>query len=101
MSDKARYDVQLGIEFLVDLDLTGMQHGALPDVPDYSALAREAEKNGFAVSPAALQEAFRLLMQARMLGPRQSPRGLARSLDRVECDDRSARFTTATTSCSS
>ncbi|NCP11031.1 MAG: hypothetical protein GW859_03575 [Sphingomonadales bacterium] len=61
-------ELQLGIDFLVKLDLTDSERRALPDVPDYEDLARRARRRGFAVSASGLQEAFRLLMLARLVG---------------------------------
>lgn len=67
-------DVQRGIEFLSNPDLADGRKAPLPDRPDYQALARRASEHGHDLSPDALQEAFRLMMRARLLvlGKRQA-----------------------------
>lgn len=67
MSRATHNEVQLGIDFLSQLKLTDAQLRALPDVPDYQALASLAQVDGLTLSAPAAQEAFRLLMQARVV----------------------------------
>lgn len=64
------HDLQKAIDFLVGLDLTDAQRRALPGIPDYEALADQARRDGVTLSPVALQEGFRCLIQARIVGTR-------------------------------
>jgi hypothetical protein len=70
VNPEVRRDLQCGIGFLVGLDLTDVQRRALPSVPDYEALADQARREGLNLSALVLEEAFRLLIQARIIGSR-------------------------------
>jgi hypothetical protein len=58
-------DLQRAIEFLSGPDLA--KGAPLPARPDYEFLARRASEPGHDLSPGAVQEAFRLIMRARLV----------------------------------
>ena len=60
-------DVQRAIEFLSDPDLAQGGQAPLPARPDYEFLARHASELGHDLSPGAVQEAFGLIMRARLV----------------------------------
>jgi hypothetical protein len=66
MTAKRRSDIQRAIDFLSG-KLGAIDPAALPPKPDYEALARYAGQLGHDLPPAALAEAFRLMMRARLL----------------------------------
>lgn len=59
--------VQRAIDFLLGLDSRGVDCSSLPASVDYGALARLAGRNGIATDEAALQEAFAMVMRARLI----------------------------------
>ena len=59
-------ELQRAIEFLSSPDLAEGLPGPLPGRPDYESLARHASGLGHELSPGALEEAFRLIMRARL-----------------------------------
>lgn len=65
-------DLQRAIEFLSSPDLAKGQ-APLPARPDYECLARLASELGHDLSPGAVQEAFRLIMRARLAVTRKLP----------------------------
>jgi hypothetical protein len=71
MKRSPRSDVQRAIEFLSDSDLFGPHGVPLPARPDYQFLARQASDLGHDLPPDAVQQAFRLMMRARLLVMRQ------------------------------
>ena len=60
-------DLQRAIEFLSNPDLAKGHQAPLPARPDYEFLARHAFELGYNLSPSAVQEAFRLIMRARLV----------------------------------
>lgn len=60
-------DLQRAIEFLSDPDWAKGHQAPLPARPDYKFLARHAAELGHNLSPNAVQEAFRLIMRARLV----------------------------------
>ena len=68
MKRAAGSDVQRAIEFLSSPDLAKAHQAPLPARPDYECLARRASELGHDLSPGAVQEAFRLIMRARLVG---------------------------------
>lgn len=71
MSAERRSGVQGAIDFLTGTALGDLPAAALPPRPDYEPLARHARDLGYDLSPGALQEAFRLLIRARLLATRK------------------------------
>lgn len=67
--------IQGAIDFLTGPALGGLPRDALPPKADYEPLASHARDLGYDLSPDALQDAFRLLMRARLLASRK-PSGL-------------------------
>jgi hypothetical protein len=63
-------DVQRAIDFLSDPRLREVDPATLPHRPDYEALAQSACALGHDLPPGAIQEAFRLMMRARLLARR-------------------------------
>ncbi|HYI38912.1 MAG TPA: hypothetical protein VE053_01180 [Allosphingosinicella sp.] len=63
--------VQGAIDFLTGPELNDLPRAALPPRIDYDPLTRHARDLGYDLSPGALQEAFRLLMRARLLASRK------------------------------
>jgi hypothetical protein len=61
-------DLQRAISFLSGPDVA--KGTPLPARPDYEFLARRASELGHDLSPGAVQEAFRLIMRARLVGLR-------------------------------
>lgn len=59
-------DLQRAIEFLSNPDLAKGHQAPFPARPDYEYLARHASELGHELSPGAVQEAFRLIMRARL-----------------------------------
>ncbi|HET9639685.1 MAG TPA: hypothetical protein VFP12_10795 [Allosphingosinicella sp.] len=66
-------DLQRAIAFLSSLDLAKGHQAPLPARPDYECLARHASELGHELSPSAVQEAFRLIMRARLAVTRKLP----------------------------
>jgi hypothetical protein len=64
-------DLQRAIEFLSSQDLAKGHQGPFPARPDYEFLARYALELGYDLSPGAVQEAFRLIMRARLVALRR------------------------------
>ncbi len=62
--------VQRAIDFLSGSKSREMVPDTLPPRPDYQALARLALELGQDLSPDAVQEAFRLIMRARLAAVR-------------------------------
>lgn len=60
--------LQQAIQFLSSPELA--KGASLPARPDYEELARRASELGHALSPDAVQEAFRLIMRARLVASR-------------------------------
>lgn len=62
-----RPELQRALSFLSSsaLTTTGDQ-SPLPAAPDYNALAQRARASGHDLSPSAIEEAFRLVMCARL-----------------------------------
>lgn len=73
-------DLQRAIEFLSNLDLAKGRQAPFPARPDYEFLARHASEPGQDLSPGAVQEAFRLIMRARLV--------VSRKLSHADGDDR-------------
>lgn len=63
-------ELQRAIRFLSSADLTEGDRGPLSGRPDYEGLARRASELGHELSPGAVKEGFRLLMQARLVALR-------------------------------
>lgn len=66
-------DLQRAIEFLSNPDLAKGLPAALPARPDYEFLARHACERGHDLSPDAVEEAFRLILRARLVLVRNLP----------------------------
>lgn len=66
-------EIQRAILFLSGL--AGSPGAPLPARPDYEALARRASELGQDLSPGAVEQAFRLMMRARLVALRQPPGG--------------------------
>lgn len=64
-------DLQRAIEFLSNPDLVKGHQAPFPARPDYEYLARHASELGHDLSPVAVQEAFRLIMRARLVALRK------------------------------
>jgi hypothetical protein len=64
-------DLQRAIEFLSSSDLAKGRQGPLPARPDYEFLARHASEHDHDLSPGAVEEAFRLIMRARLVALRK------------------------------
>ena len=60
-------DLQRAIRFLSG---PGLAQAPLPARPDYECLARRASDQGHDLSPDAVEEAFRLIMRARLVAMR-------------------------------
>lgn len=60
-------DIQRAIDFLTGQAAAEARGAALPDRPDYAAIARHARELGVELSPEAVQSAFQLMMRARLL----------------------------------
>ena len=73
-------DLQRAVEFLSGPDLAKDRQAPLPARPDYEFLARRASELGHDLSPGAVQEAFRLIMRARLV--------VLRKRSHAEGDDR-------------
>lgn len=58
---------QRAIDFLMRLDADEVEHSSLPASVDYGALSRLAGRHGVETDEAALQEAFALIMRARLI----------------------------------
>ncbi len=58
---------QRAIDFLLRLDGLGVDCSSLPASVDYGALARLAGRSGIDTDEAALQEAFAMIMRARLI----------------------------------
>lgn len=67
-------DVQRAIAFLSSPEPGSIPRAALPPHPDYESLARHARDLGHDLSPGAIQEAFRLILRARLLASRKLSR---------------------------
>lgn len=63
-------ELQRAIQFLSSPDLAEGDRGAFAARPDYEGLARRASQLGHELSPGAVQEAFRMLMRARLVALR-------------------------------
>lgn len=68
-------ELQQAIDFLSSAEELHVD-AALPDVPDYPALARHAQCHGRNVTPLAIRCAFQLIMRTRLLGPAMQPDSL-------------------------
>lgn len=73
-------DLQRAIEFLSNPDLAKGHQAPFPAQLDYEFLARHALELGHKLSPGAVQEAFRLIMRARLV--------VLRKLSHTDGDDR-------------
>jgi hypothetical protein len=67
MSGPFGSEVQQALDLLSSPKLWERPAATLPHRPDYEALTERARLLGRDVSPAAIREAFRLLMRARLL----------------------------------
>jgi hypothetical protein len=67
-------EVQRAIAFLSSPELGDGRSWALPPQPDYEALARRALELGHHLSPGAVEEAFRMMMRARLVPSRKPAR---------------------------
>jgi hypothetical protein len=72
--------LQGAIEFLSNPDLAKGHQAWLPARLDYGFLARHASGLGYDLSPGEVQEAFRLIMRARLVATRK--------LSQADGDDR-------------
>jgi hypothetical protein len=64
-------EIQQAIAFLHACEPADRHGILLPARPDYEALARRAAEHGLALSPGAIQEAFRMIMCARLVAARR------------------------------
>jgi hypothetical protein len=62
-------EVQRAIDFLSRLEAARIDWSALPDRPDYAAVAQMASDAGHELDQASLREAFRVMMLARSIRP--------------------------------
>lgn len=67
MTGEGSTPAQRAIDFLLGLDARGVDCSSLPASVDYGALGRLAGRNGIDTDEAALQEAFALIMRARLI----------------------------------
>jgi hypothetical protein len=72
-------DLQQAILFLSRLPAGTDDRDSLPGTVNYAALARRARASGLDVSPGALEQAFRLIMRARLLASGKSASATAPS----------------------
>ena len=74
MTSPPRPDLQRAIAFLSSPALAKDGQPPLPTTPDYDALARRACASGYDVSHGAVEEAFRLIMRARLVAQARTNR---------------------------
>lgn len=64
--------VQRAVDFLTSPELADLQTAMFPPHVDYESLAAAARNLGYDLSPGTIEEAFRLVMRARLFTQRSA-----------------------------